>query len=158
MQLHQPVVLEKLAGLEARLVVISFAPLPDLQSWVGHFLSNFLEPAYQEQQLSLPLNPFELTCFASDAPLQAYRAYGLGRNLPEEVYSLKILRQYARWRKQGKPVQEPAEDPLRRGGNFVVAKDGRLSLCHTGRDQAERPAVETILAALSLSGAAATLP
>lgn len=148
MQLHQPAILQELAVLEARLLVLSFAALPRLQVWLSHFETYFLRPSYEEQGLELPADIFARTCFLADPALEVYHAYGLGRNRPEEVYSRQILRQYARWRAQGKPVQPPAEDPLQRGGDFVVNRQNQLTLAHTGHGQAERPTIAAILAAL----------
>lgn len=148
MQLHQPSVLAEFAAIGARLLVLSFAPLPKLQLWLPHFKTYFLEPSYQEQGLAAPAEIFARTRFLADPELTAYNAYGLGRNTPEEVYTRQILRQYARWRRQGKSIQEPAEDPLQRGGDFVVNRSSLLTLSHTGKDQSERPSVAQILAAL----------
>ena len=148
MQLHQPAVLTRLDALDARLVVFSFAPLERLRAWLPHFQQNFLTPSYEESGMKVA-DPFARTAFVADSSLTIYRAYGLGRNSRREVYGLKILRQYARWAAEGKPVKPPPEDPLQRGGDFVVGRDGRLTLSHTGRNQAERPSVAQILRALS---------
>lgn len=145
MQLHHPHFLEQLAALSGQLLVFSFAPLDRLQSWVPHFRANILLPYYDEHNLAQPADPFARTDFLSDPTLSAYHAYGLDRNSLKEVYDLKILRQYARWKKQGKPIHLPQEDPLQRGGNFVINRAKRLTLSHTGRDQSERPTVEEIL-------------
>jgi hypothetical protein len=48
---------------------------------------------------------------------------------------------------QGKPIRL-RDDALQRGGNFVVGRDGHLTLAHTGRDQSDRPEPAEILAAL----------
>ncbi len=151
MQLHQPDVLAELTRLDARLLVLSFAPLARLKKWVPHFQTSFLAPWYTEQGFSLPDYPFIRTAFVADPALKVYHAYGLGQNKPEEVYSRKILRQYARWRAQGKPVVSPTEDPLQRGGNFVINQQNRLTLSHVGNDQSDRPTVSDILAAVSLT-------
>jgi hypothetical protein len=147
-QLHQPEVLEHLVELGGELLVLSFAKMERLQRWIPHFRDNFLVPYYEEQQAAWPADIFARTRFVADPDLVAYHAYGLGQNRLEEVYSRAILRQYARWRAQGKPVQPPAEDPLQRGGNFVVGRDGRLTLAHSGRDQSERPGVAEMLASM----------
>ena len=148
MQLHQPNVLEQLANLEANMLVLSLATLPRLQQWVAHFQANFLEPSYVKYTLPDRFNPFSHTRFLADPDLVAYHAYGLGQNRPEEVYSREILRQYARWRAEGRPVQKPLEDPLQRGGDFVINRANRLTLAHTGHNQTVRPSSAEILAAL----------
>ncbi len=131
-------------------MVISFAALAHLQEWVPFFVENFLAPSYQTAGLPEAITESVLaaTDFVADPDLIAYHAYGLDRNTMQEVYGMKILRQYARWRAEGKPVKMPSEDPLQRGGDFVVGNTGRLTLAHTGRNQSERPAVADILAAI----------
>ncbi len=148
MQLHQPDVLAEFERMEASLLVISFADLTYLTDWIPHLQANFLEPSYREAGINLE-RIFSRTSFAADPAREVYHAYGLGLNTYREVYGLKILRQYARWKAQGKQVELPAQDPLQRGGNFVVNRAGRLTLSHTGHNQSERPAVSEILKALS---------
>jgi hypothetical protein len=147
-QLHQPEVLEQLAGLDGRWLVLSFAKTDRLQSWIPHFRDNFLLPYYQEHGWPWPTGLFARTRFVADPSLAVYHAYGLGRNTLRQVYSRQILRQYARWRAQGKTINWPQEDVLQRGGNFVVGQAGRLTLAHTGRDQSERPGVAELLASM----------
>lgn len=95
----------------------------------------------------MPAEPLARTRFLADPERAVYRAYGLGRNSLLRVYGPRILAQYVVWGLRGKPIRI-REDTLQRGGNFVVGRDGRLTLAHTGRDQADRPSVDTILAAL----------
>jgi hypothetical protein len=157
-QLYQPSVLHKLAALDARLLVISFAPLLRMEAWVPFFQANFIEPFYKERGLKMPTDPFERTHFLADpvpssqptdSALSVYHTYGLGRNSLLKVYGPDILRQYAQWAIEGKPIKKPTEDPLQRGGNFVVGRDSRLTLSHVGRDQSDRPKISRILASLS---------
>lgn len=145
MQLHRPEVLQQLAALDGRWLVLSFAKMERLQSWIPHFRDNFLLPHYEEQGWQWPADLFARTRFLADPSLAAYHAYGLGRNTLRQVYSREILRQYARWRAQGRPIHLPQADVLQRGGNFVVNRAGRLTLAHTGRDQSERPSVAQLL-------------
>jgi hypothetical protein len=144
-QLHRPDILKQLAELEGWWLVFSFAKMVGLQSWIPHFRDNFLLPYYQENGLEPSGELFARTRFIADPSLEIYHAYGLGRNKITAVYSRQILRQYARWRAEGKPVHWPQEDPLQRGGNFVVNRAGRLTLAHSGRDQSERPTPSQIL-------------
>lgn len=148
MQLHRPEVLTELTALEAHLLVISFAPLEHLRLWVPHFQENFLEPWYAEHAQPWPADLFARTRFLTDPNLAAYHAYGLGRNSVVKVYGPGILWQYVRWGIQGKPIHKPTEDPLQRGGDFVVDRAGQLTLAHLGRDQADRPPIADILGAL----------
>lgn len=148
MQLHLPTVLDELAALQAQVLVVSFAPLPRLRAWVPFFRDSFLLPRYAALGLTPPADPFARTRFLSDPALTAYHAYGLGRNSRLRVYGPRILLQYARWALRGRPLRHIQEDALQRGGNFVVGRDGRLTFAHTGRDQADRPPVSALLAAL----------
>jgi hypothetical protein len=106
-------------------------------------------PQYRELGLaSLPTDIFARTRFVADPTRKVYRAYGLGRTTPDKVFGFKILKQYARWKRQGRPIRHTADDPMQRGGNFVVNRQGLLTQSHTGFDQAERPSPTEILAAL----------
>jgi hypothetical protein len=146
-QLHQPDVLRLLAELDASLLVLSFSELERLRHWVPYFQRHFLEPAYTRRGLVLPTDPFERTRFLADPARAVYHAYGLGRNAVLRVFGARILWQYLQWGLQGRTIRI-RDDTLQRGGNFVVGRDGRFTLAHTGRDQSDRPAVETLLNAL----------
>lgn len=150
MQLHQPEVLAEFARQQASIITFSFASLERLQTWVPFFYENILQPDYSEKGLTLPPRNelFSRTVFVADPELAVYHAYGMYRSKPSEIYSPQVLRQYARWRKQGKPVQLPKEDPLQQGGDFVINRQGLLTLAQVGRTQHERPPVSQILEAL----------
>jgi hypothetical protein len=128
-------------------VVISFADEERLRRWIPYFQQQFLAPAYRSQGLAVPDTVFERTHFLADPSRVVYHAYGLGRNSIWRVYGPRILWQYALWWIQGKPIRL-RDDALQRGGNFVVGRDGHLTLAHTGRDQSDRPEPAEILAAL----------
>jgi hypothetical protein len=149
-QLHQPDILHTLAALDAHILVVSFADLERLRHWVPYFRGRFLEPSHDRHE-SLPSSPlrdpFERTRFLSDSARTVYHAYGLGRNAIWRVYGPGILWQYLKWGLQGKPIHI-RDDTLQRGGNFVVGRDGLLTLAHTGRDQSDRPSSDAILAAI----------
>jgi len=147
-QLHQPSVLKQFEQLDARIVIISFAPLERLRSWPDYWRETFYFPSLQPNQIAKAQDPLRRSIFLADPTLSAYRAYGLGRYSVVTVYGPQILWQYAKWAMQGKKIKRPTEDPLQRGGDFVVGRDGRIKLAHTGRDQSERPSVEIILNAL----------
>jgi hypothetical protein len=149
-QLHQPHILEEFARLDARIVAVSFAPLEQLKEWVPYFHNRFLAPHYRAHRLELPESPLSRTRFAADTGLGVYHAYGMGRNSRYHVYGPRIVWQYFRWGLVGKPLKVPRQDTLQRGGDFVVGSDGRLTLCHVGRDQADRPLIADILTALSV--------
>lgn len=148
MQLHLPPTTEQLAALDTRILVASFAALPQLRHWVPYFERKYVAPHYAQRNLPVPDDVFARTRFLADPALTAYHTYGLGRNSRLRVYGPLILWQYLRWFIQRKPVHHPNQDTLQRGGNFVVNRAGILTLAHTGRDQAERPAMADIIAAL----------
>ncbi len=147
MQLHQPAVLEALSTLDARLLVISFAGVETLRGWIPSFQRTMLDRSYGEQGFLPPAEPFARTRFASDRTRAVYHAYGLGRNAALRVYCPRILWQYLKWGVAGKPIRIQ-DDTLQRGGDFVIDRNGQLSLAHSGRDQAERPSSDVILDAL----------
>lgn len=149
MQLHRPEVLSKLADLDARLIVVSMANLEELKDWVPFFAKTFLDPVIEQTPREQIAGPFCRTRFLADPARSAYRAYGLGRHSLREVYGLRFMLQYALWAAQGKPIRNNQQDKLQRGGNYVVGRDGRLSMSHIGRDQSDRPPVEKTLAALT---------
>lgn len=148
MQLHQPTVLDEMKRLGARTVVVSFARHDDLAEWVSYFRRHFLDSYYRRQDLEPPKSPFETTIFGADPDRAAYQAYGLGKNSALRVYGPRILWQYVKWTVMGHVILKKAEDPLQRGGNFVVGRDRRIMLSHYGKDQSERPEISEILAAL----------
>jgi hypothetical protein len=130
------------------MLVVSFAPVDRLRIWVDHLRREFLEPRCKNEGISLPPDPFDRTTFASDVARSAYHLYGLGRNSPLRVFGPKILWQYARWAAKGNLIVGYPDDPLQRGGDFVVGRDDRLALSHSGRDQADRPGASVVLNAL----------
>jgi hypothetical protein len=146
-QLHQPAVLEALSALDARLLVIAFANVETLSNWIPSFQRTMLDPSYGEKGFLPPAELFARTRFASDQTRAVYHAYGLGRNSALRVYGPRILWQYLKWGLAGRPIHIQ-DDTLQRGGDFVVGRDGQLTLAHVGRDQAERPSVDVIVDAL----------
>ncbi|PZS01030.1 MAG: hypothetical protein DLM69_05555 [Candidatus Chloroheliales bacterium] len=147
-QLHLPPTTDQIAALDARILVVSFAALPQLQHWVPYFHLKYVAPHYAQLNLPVPEDVLARTRFLTDPTLAAYHTYGLGRNSLLRVYGPLILWQYLRWFIQRKPVHRPNQDTLQRGGNFVVNRAGIITLAHTGRDQTERPTVADIIAAL----------
>ncbi|HSE97461.1 MAG TPA: AhpC/TSA family protein [Blastocatellia bacterium] len=146
MQLHRPQSLERFRAKGARLLVVTFAPLEELKEWVPYFRRTFLE--HDQNGTGVTGEIFSHTKFLADPELSAYHAYGLGRHSVFEAYGPRIVRQYLRWIIEGRPLRMTRQDTLQRGGDFVVGRDGRLTLSHVGRDQAERPRISKILDAL----------
>ena len=135
MQLHQSLYR---SAVEASVIVISLAPAERLSRWVTHVLDHELAPELRAGTRFIP-NP----------GLEIYRAYGLGRNAWMKVFGPRILLAYALRFLRGKRMPRITEDPLQRGGDFVVDAGGRIALSHVGRDQADRLPVQDIIAKLS---------
>lgn len=148
MQLHQPDRLDAIAGIDARLIVVSFAPLDEFREWVPYFRKTFLERFYKDNRLEMRHDIFARTRFVADPNLEAYHAYGLGRLSPWAAYGPKIVWRYLQFISQGKPLQIPKQSTLQRGGDFVIGRDGRITLSLIGKDQSERPSINDILASL----------
>jgi hypothetical protein len=146
-QSHQPIFTKELATLGAQLLVLSFADLERLRRWVPYFGRAFLNTADTDGSVVAASAAFARTRFLADLDRTAYHAHGLGRNSALRVYGLRILWQYVRWGLQGKPIRI-SDDARQRGGDFVVGRNGRLTLAHTCRDQADRPTADAILGAL----------
>lgn len=161
MQLHLPSTLQQLAALDAHLLVISFAPPPRLERFTRYLRERVIPRGYADRGLPPPEPDtlFARTRFAADPDLVVYHAYGLGRNSVLRVYGPRIILQYVAWGLRGRRIGLGGdEDTLQRGGNFVAGRDGRLTLAHTGRDQADRPPVADVLAALRQGTADASSP
>lgn len=123
--------------LSVPVLVFSFAPAERFARWIGFALDAEMPREWRAN-----------TRFIADPSLRIYHAYGLGRNSPLRVYGPRILLHYAlRWLR-GHGIPRVAEDPLQRGGDFVVDTQGCIALSHVGVDQADRPPVERIIAAM----------
>ena len=148
MQLHRPDPQRQIAAMDARVLVVSFAPLTALTEWVPFFRQQYVGRYYKEQGLEVPEGIFQNTRFLADPERNVYHTYGLGRHSVWEAYGPKIIGIYLKFIANRRPLRMPGADTLQRGGDFVVNRDMRLTLAHVGRDQSERPACEEILAAL----------
>lgn len=119
-----------------RVCVLSFASLPQYRAWVDGVLFAHAEPSL-----------FAHTHFLSDESLQVYRAYGLGRNRWWRVYGPRIVWHYVKRYVQRQQLPKIRQDVLQRGGDFVIGADGRVRFAYVGKDQADRPPIERLLAA-----------
>jgi hypothetical protein len=149
-QLHQPEPHAALRAAGATVLALSFAPLDRLVAWVPYFRDTFLAPALDgvaAAAAAAASGPLAHTRFLADPDLAVYHAYGMGRNSALRVYGPRILWQYLRWAALRVPIRRPAEDPLQKGGDFVVGAGHRVTLAHVGRDQADRPPLAALLAA-----------
>lgn len=85
-----------------------------------------------------------------DPERAAYRAFGLERTGRLTFFRPRVLWGYLREVLRGAPVRRPyaGEDVLQLGGDFVVARAGRVVFAFRSRDPTARPAVAELLAAL----------
>jgi peroxiredoxin len=112
----------------------------DVQVLVISFGAEFWARAWLQEMQS----PFPLLL---DPERAAYRAYGLERSFVR-VWSPKVMWHYTRRVLAGQKLQSIQGDPHQLGGDFVVDADGVIRLAHRSRDPVDRPAVETLLAAI----------
>jgi hypothetical protein len=84
-----------------------------------------------------------------DADRTVYRAYGMGQAGWRETFTLRTLAPYVRQLISGKIVRSGADQDVRqRGGDFVIGRDGCLTLAYVSDDPADRPSVDTMMAAV----------
>ena len=147
MQLHQSLfAAASISGAPPpQVVVLTFVQLQRLRAWRDYLLRD-------EAPEGAAAGWFANTIFAIDPQLRAYHAYGLGRNSILRVYGPRMVWQYIERRLRGIPFRKATEDTLQRGGDFVVGTDGRLLVCHVGRDQADRAPVMDLMRALGVAG------
>ncbi len=126
MQLHQQQ--DELAAHDAVVLVASFDP----EERVVEFRRD---------------HDLDFRCFA-DESRAIYRAYGLARGSWRQTLTLKALAPYARLLLSGRTVRAaPSQDIRQRGGDFVVGRDGRLTLAYASDDPSDRPAIASIITA-----------
>jgi len=90
-----------------------------------------------------------------DIPLLAdegrtvYKAYGMRVGSLREIYSPQVIAKYARLIRGGMKMQMKTDEDTRQlGGDVIVGPDGRIILAHCSKNQADRPSVETLIAAI----------
>jgi peroxiredoxin len=119
---------DELAARDAVVLAISFDPEP----LVREFCRN---------------QPWHLDCLV-DERRTAYRAYGLTRGSWLQTLTPRALAPYIRLIFRGRAIRAaPGQDIRQRGGDFVVGRDGRLTLAHPSDDPADRPDVASIIEA-----------
>ena len=83
-----------------------------------------------------------------DADRGVYRAYGMRKASWLRTLTPRTLAPYIRLMMSGQVVRSAADQDVRqRGGDFVVGRDGRLTLAYVSDDPADRPSVDAIIAA-----------
>ena len=90
-----------------------------------------------------------------DLPLLAdegravYKAYGMRVGSLREIYSPQVIAKYARLIRGGMKMQMKTDEDTRQlGGDVIVGPDGRIIFAHCSKNQADRPSVETLVAAI----------
>lgn len=123
-----------LDAAHARVLAVSFAE-PDMAA------------AYaRDRAMVFPL--------ASDAPREAYRAYGLRQGASRNVWRPSAVLQHLGLRLRGfHPGRHRQPDVLQLGGDFVILPSGRLGLSHPSVAGDDRPTIDEILRALRPTGA-----
>ncbi len=86
----------------------------------------------------------------SDAERIAYRAFGLERTNWLTFFRPSVLWGYFRGMFRGYGVRKPyaGEDVLQLGGDFLLAKDGRVVFAYSSATPTDRPAVSSLLGTL----------
>ncbi len=78
-----------------------------------------------------------------------YKAYGMRVGSLREIYSPEVIAKYARLIRGGmKMKMKTDEDTRQLGGDVIVGPDGHVILAHCSKNQADRPSVETLIAAI----------
>jgi peroxiredoxin len=113
--------------LDAQVLLISFGEAHWARAW------------QQETGAPFPL--------LLDSTRAVYRAYGLESSFVR-VWSPKVMWHYTRRVLAGQKLQSIQGDPHQLGGDFVMDAAGVIRLAHRSRDPVDRPAVETLLAAI----------
>jgi len=92
--------------------------------------------------------PDEIPLLA-DEGRTVYRAYGMRVGSLREIYSLQVIAKYARLIRGGMKMQMKTDEDTRQlGGDVIVGRDGRIILAHCSKNQADRPSIETLIAAI----------
>jgi len=85
----------------------------------------------------------------ADEGRTVYKAYGMRVGSLREIYSPEVIAKYARLIRGGmKMKMKTDEDTRQLGGDVIVGPDGRIILAHCSKNQADRPSVETLIAAI----------
>ena len=86
----------------------------------------------------------------SDEQRTLYSLFGLPRTV-SKVWSLNIVHHYAGLKANNiklVPMYED-DDPYQLGGDFVINKDGCVLLSHPSQTPTDRPAISSLLSAVS---------
>lgn len=84
-----------------------------------------------------------------DTERRLYRAYGMRKARLRHLWGAATFRAYWREARLGRLPRLPRADTRQQGGNVLIDPDGRVRFHHVGLGPADRPAVESLLAARS---------
>ena len=92
--------------------------------------------------------PDEIPLLA-DEGRTVYKVYGMRVGSLREIYSPQVIAKYARLIRSGMKMRMKTDEDTRQlGGDVIVGPDGRVILAHCSKNQADRPSVETLIAAI----------
>lgn len=85
-----------------------------------------------------------------DESRTVYAAYGMGRASWLHTLTPRSIAPYIRHMFGGRIVRSAHHQDVRqRGGDFVVGRDGRLTLAYVSDDPADRPSIDSIVTAIN---------
>ena len=85
----------------------------------------------------------------ADEGRTVYKAYGMRVGALHEIYSPQVIAKYARLIGSGMKMRMKTDEDTRQlGGDVIVGPDGRIIFAHCSKNQADRPSIETLVAAI----------
>ena len=84
-----------------------------------------------------------------DTERRLYRAYAMRKARLRHLWGAATFRAYWREARLGRFPRLPRADTRQQGGNVLIDPDGQVRFHHVGLGPADRPAVESLLAARS---------
>ena len=85
----------------------------------------------------------------ADEERAVYKAYGMRVGSIRDIYGPDTIRKYAELIRKGMKMRlKTDEDTRQLGGDVIIGPDGRVILAHCSKNQADRPRVDTLVAAI----------
>ncbi len=122
---------DHLTTIDATIVVVTFGAVAQLAAYRRH--------------LAIPFTVL------ADPDRRAYRDYELQRGTVRNVYGVGTIRMYASLLRKGRIFRRPTGDTLQLGGDFVIARDGRVVDAFYPTSPDDRPSVSQLGFALASS-------
>jgi len=89
----------------------------------------------------------------ADEGRAVYKAYGMRVGSIRDIYGPDTIRKYAELIRKGMKMRlKTDEDTRQLGGDVIIGPDGRVILAHCSKNQADRPSVDTLVAAIRAYG------